>query len=321
MAVPRSCSWSSWSPRSSCRTQRRAPTSGPRTRSATAVLGVILARPVAHADPAAAGRRPRVGADAGVPGRLAHGAVGPHRRRRVPEQGALRPHRAARGGDAGALRRPAPRQATRPSTSCAACGPCSRPPTRAGNQAVDAAPVLGAAFVVLVIVVIGYALYRRRDLGTSAGRATFDTLHTASLAAPSLREGLTEAGAERAVRHLRSAARHGRPWRSPTARARSPSTRISHHHAAARDRARPGHAGARAHRHPRRPRRSRAARRTARCARAVAARSSTATPWSGALVAYGARHAGHAGAGRRGGRPLGVRPARTGQRPTRSARS
>jgi two-component system, LytTR family, sensor kinase len=69
---------------------------------------------------------------------------------------------------------------------------------------VDAAPVLGAAFVVLVIVVIGYGLYRRRDLGTSAGRATFDTLHTASLAAPSLRQGLTEAGAERAVKHLRN---------------------------------------------------------------------------------------------------------------------
>jgi two-component system, LytTR family, sensor kinase len=69
---------------------------------------------------------------------------------------------------------------------------------------VDAVPVLSAAFVVLVIVGIGYALYRRRDLGTSAGRATFDTLHTASLAAPSLRQGLTEQGAQRAVKHLRA---------------------------------------------------------------------------------------------------------------------
>ncbi|MDR1999392.1 MAG: histidine kinase [Frankiaceae bacterium] len=45
---------------------------------------------------------------------------------------------------------------------------------------------------------------RRGDLGTSADRATFRTLYTASLAAPGLREGLTAAGAQRAVRHLRS---------------------------------------------------------------------------------------------------------------------
>src|SRR5690348_2005353 len=45
---------------------------------------------------------------------------------------------------------------------------------------------------------------RHRDLGTSADRATFDTLHTASLATPGLREGLTEHGAQRAVRHLRT---------------------------------------------------------------------------------------------------------------------
>ena len=69
---------------------------------------------------------------------------------------------------------------------------------------MDAVPVLSAAFIVLVLLGIGYALYRRRDLGTSASRATFDTLHNASLAAPSLREGLTESGAERAVKHLRA---------------------------------------------------------------------------------------------------------------------
>jgi two-component system, LytTR family, sensor kinase len=69
---------------------------------------------------------------------------------------------------------------------------------------VDVVPLLGAALIVLVVAVITYALYRRRDLGTSAGRATFDTLHTASLAAPSLRQGLTEHGAEGAVKHLRT---------------------------------------------------------------------------------------------------------------------
>ena len=72
------------------------------------------------------------------------------------------------------------------------------------NGAARTAGVL----VVLVVLVIGVLLVRRarraRDLGTDAERATFDTLHTASLAAPPLREGLTPAGAARAVPHLRA---------------------------------------------------------------------------------------------------------------------
>jgi len=44
---------------------------------------------------------------------------------------------------------------------------------------------------------------RRRHLGTEADRATFRTLHTASLASPALREGLTADSAERSSRHLR----------------------------------------------------------------------------------------------------------------------
>ena len=44
----------------------------------------------------------------------------------------------------------------------------------------------------------------RRHLGTEADRTTFRTLHTASLAAPALRAGLTPASAEKAARHLRS---------------------------------------------------------------------------------------------------------------------
>jgi two-component system LytT family sensor kinase len=43
----------------------------------------------------------------------------------------------------------------------------------------------------------------RRDLGGPVGRATFETLHTASLAAPPLRSGLTAQGAEKSARHLR----------------------------------------------------------------------------------------------------------------------
>ena len=47
-------------------------------------------------------------------------------------------------------------------------------------------------------------IFRRAHLGTEADRAAFRTLHTASLASPALREGLTEASAERSVKHLRS---------------------------------------------------------------------------------------------------------------------
>ncbi|MDT9594749.1 histidine kinase [Nocardioides zeae] len=45
---------------------------------------------------------------------------------------------------------------------------------------------------------------RRTPLGTEADRATFRTLHNASLAAPALREGLRADSAGRAVRHLRA---------------------------------------------------------------------------------------------------------------------
>src|ERR671930_264218 len=69
---------------------------------------------------------------------------------------------------------------------------------------MDAAPALGAALLIVVLLAVGYAVYHRRDLGSSADRASFDALHTASLAAPGLREGLTAHGAGRAVRHLRA---------------------------------------------------------------------------------------------------------------------
>jgi two-component system, LytTR family, sensor kinase len=47
-------------------------------------------------------------------------------------------------------------------------------------------------------------VFRRGHLGTESDRATFRTLHTASLASPALREGLTAASAERSIRHLRA---------------------------------------------------------------------------------------------------------------------
>ena len=61
-----------------------------------------------------------------------------------------------------------------------------------------------AALAALVVWLAARVVRRRRDFGSSADRATFETLHTASLAAPSLREGLTAAGAQRSSRHLRA---------------------------------------------------------------------------------------------------------------------
>ena len=76
-------------------------------------------------------------------------------------------------------------------------------------SAVSGTPaVVAVALVVVVLVALALPLLRagrsRRFLGTPADRATYSTLHTASLAAPPLRSGLTAAGATRAVRHLRA---------------------------------------------------------------------------------------------------------------------
>ncbi len=67
------------------------------------------------------------------------------------------------------------------------------------------APLVVVAVVAALVVAVSVRVVRRRrDFGTTADRATFETLHTASLAAPSLREGLTGAGAQRSARHLRT---------------------------------------------------------------------------------------------------------------------
>jgi two-component system LytT family sensor kinase len=68
-------------------------------------------------------------------------------------------------------------------------------------------PVTIALLVVAALILGGLVtarLLRGRDLGTEADRATFATLHTASLAAPSLRAGLTTEAAERSAKHLRA---------------------------------------------------------------------------------------------------------------------
>ncbi|PPL17797.1 sensor histidine kinase [Microterricola pindariensis] len=59
--------------------------------------------------------------------------------------------------------------------------------------------------VVLGVLFIGFRLLRGgRDLATDAERATFTTLHLASLAGKHLRNGLEPAGAGKAARHLRT---------------------------------------------------------------------------------------------------------------------
>ncbi|MEV4888014.1 sensor histidine kinase [Nonomuraea sp. NPDC059023] len=64
--------------------------------------------------------------------------------------------------------------------------------------------ILAVVLVGVPAVVLWRVLRGRRELGTGpAERATFETLHTASLAAPPLRAGLTAEGAQKASRHLR----------------------------------------------------------------------------------------------------------------------
>ncbi|MER6228209.1 sensor histidine kinase [[Kitasatospora] papulosa] len=73
----------------------------------------------------------------------------------------------------------------------------------------------GAGFAVIALLALllfgtGFLLgrtarpVRTSDVGTPVEHATFETLHTASLAAPPLRSGLTEESARRSARRLRS---------------------------------------------------------------------------------------------------------------------
>jgi two-component system LytT family sensor kinase len=64
--------------------------------------------------------------------------------------------------------------------------------------------VAGAALVAAAVFIRWWLLSRRRSLGSPADRATYETLHTASLAAPALRSGLDAESAGRALPHLRA---------------------------------------------------------------------------------------------------------------------
>jgi two-component system, LytTR family, sensor kinase len=69
----------------------------------------------------------------------------------------------------------------------------------------DIWPVLALLSVAAgVVAVLTWLVRHRHDFGTVADRATFRTLHTASLATPPLREGLAAGSAARASRYLRT---------------------------------------------------------------------------------------------------------------------
>lgn len=71
----------------------------------------------------------------------------------------------------------------------------------------DARIALGVALILAVLAVLAAVVIlwarRGRGFGTVADEATYSTLHTAGLAAPHLRDGLTPEGTQRAARHLR----------------------------------------------------------------------------------------------------------------------
>jgi two-component system LytT family sensor kinase len=60
-----------------------------------------------------------------------------------------------------------------------------------------------AGAIVLGVIIARWVRGRAR-MGTESQMATYRTLHIASQAAPSLREGLTQSGAQRAAKHLRA---------------------------------------------------------------------------------------------------------------------
>jgi two-component system LytT family sensor kinase len=65
--------------------------------------------------------------------------------------------------------------------------------------------VLSVAGIIVALAAAVVAVVRlraRRTIATPAQRATYEVLHTASLAAPPLRAGLTEAAAAKSIRHL-----------------------------------------------------------------------------------------------------------------------
>jgi two-component system LytT family sensor kinase len=76
-------------------------------------------------------------------------------------------------------------------------------PLVSGPAGVQVTAVLLVLALAVLLVAAGWWLSRRRLAG-DADRAAFAALHEATLAAPSLRQGLTETGVRPAARHLRA---------------------------------------------------------------------------------------------------------------------
>jgi two-component system LytT family sensor kinase len=62
---------------------------------------------------------------------------------------------------------------------------------------------IGLAFVTSLVALFYFLRNRRNNFATPLERATFGTLHTVALAAPSLREGLSQSSASFALPYLR----------------------------------------------------------------------------------------------------------------------
>ncbi|MDQ1483438.1 MAG: two-component system, LytTR family, sensor kinase, partial [Actinomycetota bacterium] len=69
---------------------------------------------------------------------------------------------------------------------------------------LSAAVVVAAAAVAVLAWAVTRSIRRRHAFGSPVDRATYDTLHTASLASQHLGDGLTAQGASKAAKHLRA---------------------------------------------------------------------------------------------------------------------
>jgi two-component system LytT family sensor kinase len=75
---------------------------------------------------------------------------------------------------------------------------------QAGDDHVAVVTLLVLGLALVLVAAVAFLLRRRHDFGSTADRATYVTLHRASLAARTLRDGLTPDGAARSARHLRA---------------------------------------------------------------------------------------------------------------------
>ncbi|HET8615795.1 MAG TPA: histidine kinase [Actinomycetales bacterium] len=76
--------------------------------------------------------------------------------------------------------------------------------SRTSGDHFTVVPLLALGLALVLALAVAFVVRRRRDFGSTADRATYVTLHRASLAGRTLRDGLTPDGATRSARHLRA---------------------------------------------------------------------------------------------------------------------